>query len=292
MTIDAKLAEQFQKPDVGKTIYLYELDISSITGDTDDVYRFVEATVSGSTVEYNSIVYSPANVLLDGFETTGDGRPSRPTMSVANVGTGVGASIAGIVYTYNDLLGAILTRKVTLVKHLDTGTDPDTTAYFEDSWKVNRKTVQNKSTIEFELTSYIDVDNKYCPGRLMIREYCTHVYRTYDTVSGTFNYDNATCPWAGDTHSYYFNRLGGYEVSAANDVCGKRLSDCKLRFIEDTGDFYAQSTAPVGPSTGDMWIDTDDTPVVWQYWNGSAWTTARYNTLPTRAFPMLGKVRL
>lgn len=290
MTIDPKLAEQFQQPDVGSIIYLYSLDITDITGDSDDIYYFIEGTISGTVVEYGGVEYFPANVECKGFEVTGEGTAPRPIMKIGNVGVGAGVSIATAVNSYDDVLGGIIKRKLTLLQHLDGQSDPDDTAFYEETWIVNRKKSHTKDYLEFELSAYLDFEGKYVPSRLVLRDICTHRYRTYD---GGFVYTSSTCPWADGTHGYYWN-IDGVKTTAGNDYCGKRLSDCKLRYALNaySGSYNHGSSQPATTASGSVWCKTGITPNVWYMYDGTDWElTTTFDQLPTRAFPMVAKAR-
>ena len=65
--------------------------------------------VIGAEIEYTAIP-----VEADGFEMKSDGAISRPTLSIANVGTALSDSIGGL--SVLDLVGAKLTRRTTMEK--------------------------------------------------------------------------------------------------------------------------------------------------------------------------------
>jgi phage-related protein len=58
----------------------------------------------------------------------------------------------------------------------------------------------------------------------MLRDVCSQIYRRWN--GSAFDYVKATCPYVGAAS---YDKLGNY-VSSAGDVCGLRVSDCKLRF--------------------------------------------------------------
>lgn len=290
MTLNAKLSENFRQPDVGGIVYLYSLDIQSITGNANDIYYFVEGTISGTTVKYNGVEYFPANVKCEGFEVSGEGTAPRPTIKVANVGVGAGVTIANAANNYDDLLGGIISRKITKKEHLDGEADPDVNAFYEEIWIISHKNAHTKDYLEFEMSAYLDFENTYTPNRLILRDVCTHLYRTYDDG---FDYTNATCPWADGTHGYYWDRDGAKTTTSGDDTCGKRLGDCKLRYVTPASSYEYGTSAPGGASTGDLWLRTDIIPNIWYRYNGSSWVTPpAYDQLPTRAFPMVAKLRI
>ena len=71
----------------------------------------------------------------------------------------------------------------------------------------------------------MDYEGTYLPKGQVLRDTCTHIYRVY--TDGEFVYTNATCPYTG---ANYFKRDGSSTETASEDVCGKKYSDCKLRY--------------------------------------------------------------
>jgi lambda family phage minor tail protein L len=229
MTLDPKIAHDTQQLDVGEYVVLFDLDCTPIGG---SVYHFCPTTITDSTsqqsttVVYNGVSYLPIDVKLEGFEITSDGQQPRPKITVANVNL----TFASLVTSLNDLVGAQLTRRRTFKKYLDGEIDADPTAQFPvDIYIIERKTIQNKFQIQWELSSFLDLSGRYIPARQILRDTCTHRYRIY--IGGAFVYTNVTCPYTGVN---YFDEDGNVVVDPADDVCGRRLSDCDLRYPLDS----------------------------------------------------------
>jgi lambda family phage minor tail protein L len=170
-------------------------------------------------VVWNGVTYIPWPIQVTGWTYTVKGTQPRPTMKVANVT----AYLSAVVINYNDILGAKVTRKRTLVKYLDAvnfpgGVNPTadpTAAFADDVYYINRKSNETKLLVEFELAPLTDVAGVLLPRRQIINNVCPWKYR------------GAECSYAGGP------------VATADDVpttdadldaCGKRLNSCKLRF--------------------------------------------------------------
>lgn len=225
MTTNAKIANDLQQPDVGELVVLYVLDLTSLGG---SILRFTENTVVSGTsrtaVYFQGVAYFPLDVDSEGWEVSGEGTMPRPKIRYNNAEL----TIQSYVNTYDDLIGAIVYRKRTFSKYLDGAELADSAAEFPtDCYRIERKTAQNKSFIEFELASELDLEGKKVPGRIVLRDTCTHAYRIYK--GSAFDYTNATCPYTGTD---YFKRDGTTTLLPAEDNCGKKLSDCALRFGE------------------------------------------------------------
>jgi len=213
------IASDIQKPDVGEFITLFDLDTTMLGG---GVYHFVQAILTQNEVaRWRGNAYTPIDIEAEGFEVSGQGTLPTPKLRISNVNKAMSAAIIG----FGDLLGSHVTRWRTLKKYFDNGSTPDPNAHFPtDLYVVQRKSAHNKHLIEWELSSVLDYEGQKLPRRQILRDTCTHFYR-YWTGTG-FSYAKATCPYSGVN---YWNAKGE-STTGAFDRCGRRLSDCKLRF--------------------------------------------------------------
>ncbi len=219
---DTGLKTTQQQSEAGQVVFLYQLDVTPLGG---TVLYFTSTAFESSAVIFDSQVYAPINVEADGFDIDSDGSFPTPTLRVSNVEF----TFQSLLYGFNDLIGAEFTRIRTFRKFLDGGSDPDPTARFpDDVYIVNRKTQQNKIAIEWELKSSIDHEDKFIPGRQILKNSCSQIYRIW--TGSVFDYTDATCPYTG---SSYFDISNITQSLPANDQCGKRLSSCRLRFGEN-----------------------------------------------------------
>lgn len=212
-----KISSELQKLAPNAIIELFQLDASPFGG---DIYYF-HAGTNGLTqaVVWQGQEYQPYPVRITGFEFTTGGQIPRPKMMVSNV-SGI---ITAIVLAYDDLLGAKVTRKRTMQKFLDAinfsgGVNPDadpTAEFPDDIYFIERKTSENKSVVEFELSASFDVQGVKLPRRQIIQNICPWRYR------------GAECGYTGTN---YFDTNDNAVGSLAQDVCGKRVSSCEVRF--------------------------------------------------------------
>lgn len=215
MTIRADI----QRLAVDAIVELFVLDATALGG---AVFRFHAGTgPTKAAVVWQGASYSPMPIEATGFEVTGNGKLPRPILRVQNVDSLLGA----LVDAYQDLLGARVTRKRTLLKYLDAvnfpgGVNPaaDPLGEFpEDRYAIARKTTHTKTLIEFELASPFDVQGVKLPRRQILRDVCPWRYRS------------AECGYAGPPVATIDDVPTTSEVA---DVCGKRLVSCRLRFGE------------------------------------------------------------
>jgi lambda family phage minor tail protein L len=227
-----------QKFDVGDVVQLFDLDLTPIVASTvtPKVYYFTPSTYSASTsIRWRGNTYEPIDVQATGFERSVSGALPRPKISIsgATLGSaGMMQSLNTLLIAYDNLRGATITRWRTLKTYLDNETTSDVTMFVQvDVFVVNQKTLHNKYNVEWELTAYIDYEGQKLPRRQIIKDYCTHIYRTYDTTLGDFVYNpggkGSTCPYID---SNYFTADGIATLVNSEDICGKRTSDCLKRF--------------------------------------------------------------
>lgn len=199
-------------------VELFELDATALGG---DMLRFHNGQNGlGANVVWQGNTYTAFPIEARGFEFNGRGQLPRPMLRVANV-TGI---LGVLVRSYQDLLGAKLTRRRTLVKFLDAVNfsagnpyaDP-TAALPDDVYFIDRKATENKVLIEFELAAAMDIQGVKLPRRHIVQNVCPWSYR------------GGECGYTGTN---YFDANDQPVATLAQDVCGKRLASCKKRFGE------------------------------------------------------------
>tara|TARA_Y100000592_G_scaffold85256_1_gene136994 strand:- start:651 stop:1544 length:894 start_codon:yes stop_codon:yes gene_type:complete len=219
-TAIASAYEELAKINPSAIIELFELRLDSTLHGSSDVYRFhagANADVDGNIV-FNSQTYTRIPIKAEGFEYSNTGTLPRPTLSISNLdGTMttllllVNATTAG-----NDLGGAEVRRIRTLKKYLDGESAADPNARWpEERWFVDRKASESRDSVTFELASKFDLAGQKIPKRQVIANVCQWKYRSSE------------CSYTGTN---YFDVNGNSVSTEAEDVCGKRVASCKLRF--------------------------------------------------------------
>lgn len=275
-------------------IELFVLELNVLQHGAADTYRFHAGTSLNANGELvwagNSYMRFP--VEAEGFEYSGNGQLPRPKIRVSNI---LGTITAILVALPNGLEGAKLTRIRTLARYLDAanfpnnvnpyGTPDPTAALPAEVFYIDRKTVESRDAVEFELASAFDLAGVRIPKRQCISNICQWQYRstecTYAPVasfSGAYSRTTNSLTVVAASHGLvagnqvYLSFTTGAAVSgsytvvtaiagsftvttaasgvtsgnvtatqwydendqpvyvSANDVCGKRLSSCKVRF--------------------------------------------------------------
>jgi lambda family phage minor tail protein L len=207
-------------------IELFQLELNAAQHGVNETYYFhagVNATNSGDII-WNSQTYLAFPIEATEFEYTGTGSLPRPKLRISNIN----GAITGIILTLpNGLEGAKVTRIRTLARYIDGvnfpgGTNPlgtpDPTAEFpREIYYIDRKASENRDLIEFELAAAFDLAGVRAPKRQCVSNVCQWTYR------------GAECGYAGNA---YFNFNDVPVAAIGQDVCGKRLRSCELRFSQ------------------------------------------------------------
>jgi lambda family phage minor tail protein L len=237
----------------GAIIELFQLELNAAQHGVNETYYFhagVNATGSNGNLVWNSQAYLAFPIEADGFEYSGQGQLPRPKLRISNV---FGTITALLLTLPSGIEGAKVTRIRTLARYIDAvnfpggvnpyGT-PDPTAEFpREIFYIDRKAVETRDVIEFELAAVFDLISVKAPKRQCISNICQWEYR------------GPECGYAGNA---YFNTNNQPVPTLAEDACGKQLSSCELRFNQQrqTGSVTAGSniitlTQPSSFSTSD-----------------------------------------
>ena len=182
-------------------IELFELELTVgkhiATGNPQGLpttYRFHAGANLNSFGEviFQSQTYQRVAVQTQGFEKKSTGVLTRPVITFSNLGgivqnpaTGITRTmsdflaIVNFVTPHNDLIDAKLTRKMPLASALDndnfsSGTNPFGTPSADrlrdEIFVIDRKAIENRQVVQFELTAAHDLENRLIPQRTVTRD--------------------------------------------------------------------------------------------------------------------------
>jgi lambda family phage minor tail protein L len=210
-------------------IELYELHLVTALHGSNAIYRFhagVNAKNNGPVV-WAGNTYDAYPVEVTGFEYSGNGQLPRPKIQISNSLSFISIILLTVNADNpgNDLNGAKFIRIRTLARYLDavnfTGNTnpygtPDPTAEFpQEIFYLDRKTAENSTLVEWEMAAAFDLVGVRAPKRQCIANICQWKYRS------------AECSYSGTN---YFNAKDEPVAPIGDDVCGKRLNSCAIRF--------------------------------------------------------------
>ena len=182
-------------------IELFELELTVgkhiATGNPQGLpttYRFHAGANLNSFGEviFQSQTYQRVAVQTQGFEKKSTGVLTRPVITFSNLGGIVQNPSTNTVITmsdflaivnkvtpHNDLIDAKLTRKMPLASALDnanfsSGTNPFGTPSADrlrdEIFVIDRKAIENRQVVQFELTAAHDLENRLIPQRTITRD--------------------------------------------------------------------------------------------------------------------------
>ncbi len=168
-------------------IELFTLELNVAQHGISETWRFHAGSNSNANGEvvWNGNSYLRFPVEAEGFEYNGNGQLPRPKMRVSNI---LGTITAIILSLPSGIEGAKVTRIRTLARYLDAvnfpgsvnpfGT-PDPTAEFpREIYYIDRKTVENRDVVEFELAAAFDLAGVRAPKRQCVANICQWKYKS------------------------------------------------------------------------------------------------------------------
>jgi lambda family phage minor tail protein L len=271
-------------------ITMFEIDIEQVAFDrgisiknSEKIFRFHNniAQVRNNIIWKGNTYYAAA-IKAEGFETNGRGTLPTPrmTMAVREEDAGLLTHFKSRVDELGGLVGAKVTRIRTLAKYLDRenfvnniNNDADPNAEWpRDIYFIDRKSLENKSTIQYELASILDIEGIKLPFRMVVATRCVATYRgegcLYETVHNDALGINPRLPTqappvANDKNETIASLLGGGVTLIAKGEWSSRQSynignyvwiqkdGIKYYFVAKT---IMSRDNPIPPPNGNYWI--------------------------------------
>ena len=188
---------ELNKINPSSVIELFELELTvglhiptGNPNNLDTVFRFHGGANLNNfgQIIFNSNSYQRVPVKIEGFEDTSTGTIPRPTLTFSNLG-GITKdatvmtmsdflNVVNTVTPNNDLLNAKVTRLLPLASALDNANfvgdnpfgTPSTDRLQDRIYYIDRKAVENRQIVQFELVSVLDMQNKKIPARIVTRD--------------------------------------------------------------------------------------------------------------------------
>ena len=180
MSVNSAVFSDLQSINPSAIIELFTLQLSTSLHGANTIYRFH----GGSNLNANGkIVWATNEYLRFPIQATGfafqKGQLPRPKLTISNATGLISAILLDVneTTTGNDLTGATVTRIRTLAKFLDavnfasgTNATADPTAEFpQEIYSIDRKAIETREVVEFELAAPTDLAGVRIPGRQATR---------------------------------------------------------------------------------------------------------------------------
>ena len=178
--------------------------------------------VFNSKIVWNGEDYWPVPIEATGFETSSRGALPTPSIAIASQSDESVTLLSLLKHSilkFGDIIGAKVTRRRTFAKYLDwvnfdfdtiinsnptartfspriqelpDGYEPDPNAELPaDVYYIERKTAENKTALQYQLSSSLDLEGVLVPRRVIIADKCNWEYRGpgcwYECVNKTEN---------------------------------------------------------------------------------------------------------
>lgn len=209
------LNEKLQGLEAGSLIELVEVDGTEFGV---DVMRFHAHPIK--PVKLIDDTWHTPSIIFDGKEYTAwpyelkglamqSNKAPTPTLTVSNINN----RITALCLLYDNMLNAKITIINTMAEFLER---PDECK--KSVWYIEQKSSEDNEMVSFKLSSPADVGGLRLPSRTMTRM-CSWSLRG--------KYRGAECGYLGTA---MFDEDGETVTDPSKDLCGGRMSDCRIRF--------------------------------------------------------------
>ena len=269
MTLEADV----QKGWHSAIVEMFDIDLTAITGDPEDIFYFTNQLKPDETkIQWKGKTYEALPLLSSGYETNTTGQIAQPVLTVANIfGT-----FTDVIKNLEDLVGGKVTRRRTFAKYLDGEPEADTLQEFPiDVYYIERKTEETALSITWQLNSVMDLEGLQLPRRVITQNHCLWRYRSSEcgyTGAPVFNSNDEVISTGGLSaeaaavvNAWTLNeqRKAEYKnaVSVRNKAFESQQNECNANVKIETK--YSR-TAPLSYSTGGLGLFF----FRFAYWNG------------------------
>lgn len=269
-------------------VELFELDLRDLeavdTASQERYYFTNQVLPDGSKIKWrrndnvsstSTVTYEPLPIAATNFERTTKGQIPTPELVVSNIfGT-----LSELIEDLDDLIGARIVRRRTLVKHLVGQANENLSSYFpSDIFYIERKVREDSMSITFALASPLDLEGLQLPKRVITQNYCVWKYRgaecgyNGDPVADAFNGDLTKTGVAAE--DAYIDALRDFRkakkayneaLAVASAANSNKENKCENN-VKRTEGGYSESNA------NDMYFglkDKDDNETMMIIWQGN-----------------------
>nr|DAT69306.1 MAG TPA: minor tail protein L [Bacteriophage sp.]DAX81271.1 MAG TPA: minor tail protein L [Caudoviricetes sp.] len=211
----------------GALIELWDIDLRHITptngsNTAGELYRFHNGLNQGRTnIWWQGNEYQAYPIKADGFEISGQGPSSRPTLTVSNL-YGI---ITGIAVNLGQGVGGKVTRRLVYAQFLDSrnfeggkNAQADPTQEAVSYYIIEQLKSLDDKQATFELASPAETDNAKIPLLMITSDVCIWQYRS------------PQCGYTGGPVADEFDKPTN---DRKKDKCSHCIRGCKLRFGEN-----------------------------------------------------------
>jgi len=171
------LQKTLQDADAKTVVELFDFELNTAQHGETTIHRFTNTKNElGNDIVWQGNTYTAIPLKAEGYEASGQGTLPRPNISVSNL---LGTFTTLIAILPDGLEGCKVTRTRTLSKYLDaanftggSNSDADPTSYFRprDIYFIDRKSMENRDVISYEMCSAFDLAGVRLPKRQILHD--------------------------------------------------------------------------------------------------------------------------
>jgi len=169
------LQKTLQNADAKTVVELFDFELNTAQHGETTIYRFTNTKNElGNDIVWQGNTYTAIPLKAEGYEASGQGTLPRPSIAVSNL---LGTFTSLIALLPDGLEGCKVTRTRTLSMFLDavnftggSNSDADPTSYFRprDIYFIDRKSMENRDIISYEMCSAFDLVGVRLPKRQIL----------------------------------------------------------------------------------------------------------------------------
>ncbi|EHZ8148951.1 phage minor tail protein L [Salmonella enterica] len=212
--ISQETLNETTKTEQSARIELWEIDLTRFGSGR---YFFCnELNEKGEAVVWQGRQYDALPIKGNGFQMTGKGVQPRPTLTVSNLF----GLVTGMAEDLRSLTGAVVVRRVVSARFLDAvnfvngNPQADPEQELVSRWVAEQLSELTAVAATFVLAVPTETDGSVFPGRIMLANTCTWIYRGDE------------CGYNGPAVADEFDKP---VTELQRDKCSKCLRGCKLR---------------------------------------------------------------
>ena len=150
-------------------VEMFEFD-TTVLDPTSSILYYTNTSINsltsllwkGNSYQYFPFSFSGVSHKMDGTAL------AQPTLTVSNVHRILIAALLSI----GDLTGTIVTRTRTFYKFTDLGAEPNPLAHYPvEQYRIVQKKLQNRTSIQYLLSTTLDNPNAKLPARQILRDF-------------------------------------------------------------------------------------------------------------------------
>ena len=169
------LQKTLQDADAKTVVELFDFELNTAQHGETTIHRFTNTKNElGNDIVWQGNTYTAIPLKAEGYEASGQGTLPGPNISVSNL---LGTFTTLIAILPDGLEGCKVTRTRTLSKYLDavnftggSNSDADPTSFFRprDIYFIDRKSMENRDVISYEMCSAFDLAGVRLPKRQIL----------------------------------------------------------------------------------------------------------------------------